>query len=453
VPNLIYTTVVPCRILDTRLSTGGRLVAGTVRTFNVVGNTTGTYFTDQGGPSGGCSVPGFQVISTGEAAPKSRAASAAAATPDATVQGPPQVQAVVINLAVVAPSGPGFLNAWPTDHSAPPTSLINYSLGTNLANQVVLAVRQDTQGNDISVVAAVSGAHLIGDIVGYFSSGSVIPTTGPNASQNNLFIGPGAGNQNSAASTGSDNVGLGAMALPVLTGGGLNIAMGLGAMSHATVASENIGIGANALNNLTTGTFNIAIGLDAGDNLSSESNNIFIGSNGLGGDNGVIRIGNTEPLGQVQTATYIAAISGVTSSGGTAVYINSNGQLGTLTSSLRYKQDLEDMGDSSKGLMDLHPVVFHYKPEYDDGSHLLQYGLVAEEVAKVYPELVQSDQGGRPIAVRTHFINAMMLNEVQRQHRTIDAQQARIDEQQAQIEELQREVHALLQQRQPTQSN
>jgi polyhydroxyalkanoate synthesis regulator phasin len=131
------------------------------------------------------------------------------------------------------------------------------------------------------------------------------------------------------------------------------------------------------------------------------------------------------------------------------VYIDSNGQLGTLTSSLRFKQDVEDMGAASEGLMQLRPVTFHYKPQYDDGSHLLEYGLVAEEVARVYPELVQSDRSGKPLAVRSHFINAMMLNEVQRQHRTIAAQQERIDEQQAEIAELQRQVRALLQQRQP----
>jgi hypothetical protein len=443
VPNLVYTTIVPCRILDTRSSTAGKLLASTVRTFNVVGNTTGTYFTNQGGPSGGCAVPGFQQSSVGEA-PLRGAANPADTTQQTITQGPAQVQAVVINLAVINPAGTGLLNAWPTDHTMPGTSVINYTAGTPaLANEIVVAVRQDTQGNDISVVASTN-TNLIGDIVGYFSSGSAT-TTVVNANQSNVFLGPGAGNP--LLVTGSDNVGLGYMALPALTSGGLNIAIGDGAMTSGTEAGGNIAIGTDALNNLTTGTFNIAIGGDAGDNLSTESNNIFIGSNGLPGDSGVIRIGNTPPLGTVQTAAYIAGISGVTSSGGTAVYINSDGQLGTLTSSLRFKEDVQDIGEASAGLMQLRPVSFHYRPEFDDGSHLLQYGLVAEEVARVYPDLVQTDREGRPIAVRTHFINAMMLNEVQRQHHTIAAQQARIDQQQAAIEELQRQVRALLQQR------
>jgi hypothetical protein len=74
--------------------------------------------------------------------------------------------------------------------------------------------------------------------------------------------------------------------------------------------------------------------------------------------------------------------------------------------------------------MQLRPVTFHYKPEYDDGSHLLEYGLIAEEVARVFPELVQADRSGKPLAVRSHLVNAMMLNEVQRQHRTIAVQQS-----------------------------
>jgi predicted ribosome quality control (RQC) complex YloA/Tae2 family protein len=131
------------------------------------------------------------------------------------------------------------------------------------------------------------------------------------------------------------------------------------------------------------------------------------------------------------------------------VYVDGNDQLGTLTSSLRFKQDVEDMGDATQGLMRLRPVTFRYKPEYDDGSHLLEYGLIAEEVAKVYPELVQTDRSGKPLAVRSHFVNAMVLNEVQRQHRTIATQQERIEQQQTQIEELQRQVRALLRQRQP----
>ena len=116
------------------------------------------------------------------------------------------------------------------------------------------------------------------------------------------------------------------------------------------------------------------------------------------------------------------------------MYINTLGQLGTVTSSLRFKENVLDMGDASHGIMDLRPVTFNYKPQYDDGSHLLQYGLIAEEVARVYPGLVQYDKSGKPLSVRYQFVNAMLLNEVQQQHR--------------EIEELKSQVQMLLAQRQ-----
>ena len=104
--------------------------------------------------------------------------------------------------------------------------------------------------------------------------------------------------------------------------------------------------------------------------------------------------------------------------------INGQGQLGIQTSSRRYKEDIQDMGDASRGLMQLRPVTFHYKPEYADGPRTLQYGLIAEEVAAVYPDLVLYDpKTGQPQTVAYHLVNAMLLNEVQKQHRQILAQE------------------------------
>jgi hypothetical protein len=448
VPNLVYTTIKPCRILDTRSSVDGKLLTNTPRTFNVVGNTTGTYFTDQGGTSGGCAVPGFQLNEVGEVRPGRLLRSAAGAgvrgaalRPHTVTEGLPQVQAVVINLAVINPAATGFLNAWPSDQSMPSTSLVNFVTGIGaIANEAIVAVRQDTQGADITVIST-SNTQLVGDIVGYFSAGSAT-TTDINSNQNNVYLGTNAGNPLTAASSG--NVAIGYQALGAETNGGNNIAIGTGAMGAATEPGENIGIGPGALNNLTTGSFNIVLGATAGDNLTTESGNILIGHNGVAGDVGVIRIGDADSSVFPPTAAFVAGVTGVTSPSGTAVYINSDGQLGTSTSSLRFKDDVQDIGDASAGLMRLRPVSFHYKPQYDDGAHLLQYGLVAEEVAEIYPDLVQRDRDGRPIAIRTHFINAMMLNEVQRQHHTIADQQSRLDAQAAQIAELQRQVQTLL---------
>ncbi|HVR11519.1 MAG TPA: tail fiber domain-containing protein, partial [Thermoanaerobaculia bacterium] len=111
---------------------------------------------------------------------------------------------------------------------------------------------------------------------------------------------------------------------------------------------------------------------------------------------------------------------------------------GEVSSSLRFKKDVEDMEGASDGLMQLRPVTFHYQPVYDDGSNVLQYGLIAEEVAKVYPAMVDYDSTGKPLALRYNFLSAMLLEQVQKQHAKIDEQAARIETQQRQIEELTR---------------
>ena len=129
---------------------------------------------------------------------------------------------------------------------------------------------------------------------------------------------------------------------------------------------------------------------------------------------------DTIRVGQQQTSTYIAGISGATSAGGVAVYVDAEGKLGTVTSSRRYKQQIEDMDAESDVLMKLRPVSFYYRPELDE-THTRQYGLVAEEVAEVVPDLVAYDKDGAPQTVRYHFVNAMLLNEVQKQRRQLES--------------------------------
>ncbi len=234
----------------------------------------------------------------------------------------------------------------------------------------------------------------------------------------NTAIGTGSLPSNT---TGNTNTAVGVEALDRNTTASANTAVGYESLVNATTGGNNTAVGANALGT-TTGTNNIAIGVFAGGNLTSGSYNIDIGNSAPGNESNTIRIGNVNR----QTATYIAGIDGATSSSGVAVYVNSSGQLGTLTSSLRFKEDVETMGDASGDLMKLRPVVFHYKAPYDDGSHLLQYGLIAEEVAKVYPDLVQYDAKGQPFTVRYQSINMMLLNEIQKQKAQLDAQEARL---------------------------
>ncbi len=183
---------------------------------------------------------------------------------------------------------------------------------------------------------------------------------------------------------------------------------------------------------------NTFVGFDAGGNNTTGNNNIYIGNLGCNypcTESSTIRIG-----GDVidfgfgpQTAAYIAGIFGSTSSSGIPVYINAYGQLGTQTSSLRFKEQIVDMGESTNALMKLRPVIFLYKPEYDKGPRTLQYGLIAEEVAQVYPELVAYDNDGQPYTVKYQYLAPMLLNEMQKQHAVVTAQQDIIKTQQDQI--------------------
>jgi septal ring factor EnvC (AmiA/AmiB activator) len=121
-------------------------------------------------------------------------------------------------------------------------------------------------------------------------------------------------------------------------------------------------------------------------------------------------------LGQGQSRTFIAGIFGKTASGGIQMFINNQGQLGTVVSSARYKRDIQAMGERSQGLHQLRPVTFRYK---QDPQGQRQYGLIAEEVAKVYPELVVRGSDGKVDAVQYHELIPMLLNEVQHQQQEI----------------------------------
>jgi hypothetical protein len=126
-----------------------------------------------------------------------------------------------------------------------------------------------------------------------------------------------------------------------------------------------------------------------------------------------------------------------------AVYVDSNGQLGTIVSSRRFKEQIRDMGDSSSALMKLRPVTFLYKPEYDTGQRTQQYGLIAEEVARVYPDLVAYESDGKPYTVKYQYLTTMLLNEVQKQYRRAEAEAEVIKSQEQKIEELEQRLSRL----------
>jgi hypothetical protein len=157
------------------------------------------------------------------------------------------------------------------------------------------------------------------------------------------------------------------------------------------------------------------LGYLAGKNLTTGDNNIDIGNQGVPGEANTIRIGT---LG-TQTATYLAGIYGKTVPKSTPVFVNSDGKLGTITSSARFKDEIKSMDNASEAILALNPVTFRYKKEFDPEG-IPQFGLVAEEVEKVNPALVVRDAAGKPYTVRYEAVNAMLLNEFLKEHRKME---------------------------------
>ena len=189
-----------------------------------------------------------------------------------------------------------------------------------------------------------------------------------------------------------------------------NTATGVAALSANTTGGNNTAVGFSALQLSTTGSSNIALGSQAGMNVTTGSGNIEIGNFGVSNDSNTTRVGTT------QTATYVAGIrGGTTGSNNTqTVLIDINGQLGTVSSSRRYKEDIAGTGDASARLRALRPITFRYKRPFDNGEKPIQFGLITEEVASVFPELAVFNAEGQPESVKYHDLTPMLLNEVQK---------------------------------------
>jgi len=290
--------------------------------------------------------------------------------------------------------------------------------------------------------------------LGYFSAGLQALASDPTGGSGNTAIGYYALNANTSGSentgtgyqalggntTGSGNTVLGWDAMVASTTGGANTAVGAAALESNTTGSNNTAIGNDSLVSVTTasdntavgfsagfqttGSSNIAIGFYAGYNITTTTGNVDVANEGIAGDSGVTRIGTAG----AQTTAFIAGIRGVTTGNNNAVevMVDSDGQLGTVSSSRRYKEDIQEMGDASSGLMRLRPVTFRYKKPFNDGSKPIQYGLIAEEVAEVYPDLVTRSADGQVETVKYQVLDSMLLSELQKQHATITAQQEQI---------------------------
>jgi hypothetical protein len=235
--------------------------------------------------------------------------------------------------------------------------------------------------------------------------------------------------------TGGGNTAIGALALWDNTTGGGNTAVGAGAIANPGLSNSNTAVGANALYS-APGDSNTALGAGAGSNGPSGSNNIYIGADVRGAlqESNTIHIGDNLPDDPGASACFIGGIYGQTLSfGGIAVYIDQTGQLGTVTSSRRFKKDIKPMEKASEAILALKPVAFHYK---NGDSGMRQFGLVAEDVAEVNPELIVRDREGKPYSVRYEAVNAMLLNEFLKEHKTVQEQAATIARMQEQIETL-----------------
>ena len=231
-----------------------------------------------------------------------------------------------------------------------------------------------------------------------------------------------------ANNNGGNNTADGSVALFGNTTGLNNTASGFSVLYNNSSGGSNTGIGYNALLNNTTGSNNIALGASAGSNLTTGSNNIDIGGFGVAGESNTIRLGKTG----LQKTTYITGIRGATVAGGVTVMVDGSGHLGTITSSVRYKDNVQPMGKASEAILALKPVTFRYKHELDPDG-IPQFGLVAEQVEKVNPALVARDDEGKAYTVRYEAVNAMLLNEFLKEHRKGQDQDARIEQQQATI--------------------
>jgi len=395
---LNFISVTPCRVADTRNAAGSFggpfMAAGEIRSFAI--------------PNSACNIP-------------------------------PVAAAYSLNVTVVPREPLGFLAIWPAGETQPLVSTLNSENAEIVANAVIVSAGI----NGAISIYVTNDTELILDINGYFA-----PQSDSTGDQSTAF-GAGASNaatQNTAVgfdalqfnAAGNGNMASGAQALANNTSGNNNVAMGTAAMSFNVTGSantaaggsallnnlsgsDNVAVGFNALGTNTTGSHNIAVGVNAGYQVINNGN-IEIGTQGLSSDQNAIRIGDPT----VQTSAFMAGINDATVTGAAVLVDPSTGQLGIASSSARYKDDIRDIGEASDDLMQLRPVTFRYKRAAGDEAKPLQYGLIGEEVEKVYPELVIHGSRGEVESIAYHELPALMLNELQKQHKTIEELEARI---------------------------
>jgi Chaperone of endosialidase len=310
----------------------------------------------------------------------------------------------------VANTGVGWYSLWSNTDGSYNTAVGAGTLLFNIGDQTTFEGVDNT---------AVGAAALLFNTTGTDNTATgAVALLNNTGGSNNTATGSFALQSNT---TGNLNTATGLSALHSNTTGIGNTAVGGGALALNTTGGGNTAIGTGTLSSNTTGNANIAIGGFAGHALTTGDQNIVIGNpNAVAGESNTIRIG-----GNSQTRAFIAGIRGVATGNNDAVnvVIDSDGQLGTVSSSRRFKKEIKPMDTASDAILALKPVTFHYKA---DTKSTPQFGLIAEEVAKVNSDLVVRDKKGEIYTVRYDAVNAMLLNEFLKEHHKNEEQEATI---------------------------
>ena len=302
----------------------------------------------------------------------------------------------------------------------------NCAVGTASLSQVVTGSWNTALGTDAG--RSYTGAESYNVCIGGNANGLVGETgttrcgtaTG-SSNTNNSFYGFSAGNGVYTLATGINNTFIGANSATFFSTANKNSSLGSNTFLVLGTGASNVAVGYNTLPALTTGSFNIAIGDSAGLNIatSGESSNIYLNNNGTATESHVLRIGAGAGTGTQQlNKAFIHGIRGITTgvADAIAVLVDSAGQLGTVSSSRRFKQNIQEMGSLSSSVMNLSPVTFEFKTH----PGKIQFGLIAEEVEDVMPCLVAYNEDGLPETVKYHELVPMLLNEIQKLNKRIE---------------------------------
>ncbi len=350
------------------------------------------------------------------------------------------------------------------------TGINNTAMGANALNSNIVGTTNTAIGFNALTASTVSGNTAVGSssmaanttgisntAVGSSSlAANTIGTSNTAIGSSSLAanttgaLNTAVGSSALAANTGGrENTAVGNQALVSNTTGIFNTALGEGTLFTNTIGIQNTAVGWEALVNCTTGSNNTAIGSGAFTNINTGSNNIAVGlgaGNGLQSGSGNIYINgfpasaaesNTIRIGTSQTTCVIQGIRGATATGGIAVLVGATGILGTTTSSIKFKENVEDMKNASEDIYKLRPVTFTYT---EDETEALQYGLIAEEVDNIFPNLVAKDTNNEPYSVQYHILPVLLLNEMKKQQKTINAQQSAIHNQNIMIDNLEMDI-------------